>query len=209
MANPPDFRALERNTKSKALDFSSFKSISSRGAAGNVGNLPRPTPTNTPTPSITPTITPTPSVTPTYTPTTTPTVTPTTSVTPSFTPTITPTVTPSPVPLTQEETFTTGNTYFVGSDIVVYDVRQNFKFYYNQPSGFTTSGLSQTVTIYLDNILIGSFFSSTGRMGVNATNGGAFAISVNNGATKFYGNFSGEGSVNGTGLGAVYRFFSS
>jgi len=46
-------------------------------------------------------------------------------------------------------------------------------------------------------------------MSLNAANGGSFAISIDGGATKFYGDFSGSGSVNGTGLGAIYRFYTS
>ena len=88
MATPPNFRDLSRARQSAAIDFSSFKGVSLRGAAAAVnGGLPPPTPSYTPTPTQTPTVTLTPSETPTNTPTltqtSTPTPTPTVTITPS------------------------------------------------------------------------------------------------------------------------------
>ena len=102
MATPPNFRDLSRARQSAAIDFSSFKGVSLRGAAAAVnGGLPPPTPSYTPTPTQTPTVTLTPSETPTPTPTVTITPsTPTQTITPSETPTNTPTqtITPSETP---------------------------------------------------------------------------------------------------------------
>jgi len=209
MATPPDFKNLEKNIKAKSLDFTSIKARSARGAANNVGNLPRPTPTNTPTPSITPTITPTASVTPTYTPTVTPTLTPTNTPTPTITPTITPTTSPTPVEQVILQAVLEGENPLFGGDIIVTTAQTDFNFYYNgDPQRFT--GIPQTIIIYIDGNLICAFQSSANRTSLDATNGGAFAIEIPTIPGRlFYGNFDGSGSANGPGLAAVYRFDSS
>jgi len=206
MANPPDFRSLERNIKSSALNSLSNKVRSAKSAASSVGNLPLPTPTITPTPSVTPSITPTKTPTPTGTPTVTPTITP--SYTPTLTPTpsITPTVTPSPVPLVNSQAVTAGTFPVIAGDIIVTDSAQNFTLFWNGPDR-SPSGVPQAVYIYVDNVFICSFQCSTGRIPLNASNGGAFAISITGpSGMKYYGNFSGSGSESGIGLGVVYRF---
>lgn len=105
MALPPDFRDLEREKTSKALEFASFKNIASKGISSYVGaGKPPVTPTNSPTPTETPTLTPTITPSVTETPTLTPTVTPTLTPTISLTPSITPTTSLPPVPLTTEIT---------------------------------------------------------------------------------------------------------
>ena len=209
MAIPPDFKSLEQNIKSKSLDFASIKARSARGAANNVGNLPKPTPTNTPTPSVTPTITPTASVTPTYTPTQTPTNTPTNTTTPTPTPTITPTNTLTPVQQGTSESVTLGTNPIIGGDIVITNTGSGFTFHYNgDPQNF--SGIPQSITIYIDGNFICSFQASSSRTSLDATNGGAFAISIDAfPSRRFYGNFDGTGSSTGPGFAAIYRFDSS
>lgn len=206
MANPPDFRSLERNIKSKAINFSSYKTISSRGAAANPGSLPQPTPTNTPTPSITPTITPTltptPSITPTLTPSRTPTLTPTVTVTPS----ITPTTSPTPVPLNETIVGTQGG-YVNQGDISVTEIGQDFTLQYNTPN-VAPGGLPQVVIIFIDDVLVCTIQCSSVRMNLNAASGGGFSIELTGSGQKYYGDFSGEGSSTGPGLGAEYRFYS-
>ena len=209
MATPPDYRSLEKNIKAKSLSFSSIQARSSRGAANNVGNLPRPTPTYTPTPSITPTHTPTPSITPTLTPTRTPTLTPTHTPTPTVTQTMTPTTSPTPVPLNLSNSFTAGDIALVGGDILVTDVLTDCTLYYNNDS-FTFGGVPITIQCILDNNLVLKFQCSSNRITENADNGGAFAFSVPAfPSRKFYGDFSGSGSSTGPGYGIVYRFDSS
>lgn len=103
MPLPPDFRDLEREKTSKALEFASFKNIASKGISSYVGaGKPPVTPTNSPTPTETPTLTPTITPSVTETPTLTPTVTPTLTPTISLTPSITPTTSLPPIPLTNE-----------------------------------------------------------------------------------------------------------
>jgi hypothetical protein len=209
MATPPDFKSLEKNIKSKSLDFASIKARSARGAANNVGNLPKPTPTNTPTPSITPTITPTASVTPTYTPTQTPSKTPTHTPTPTKTPTLTPTTSPTPVEQVNYENVTEGDNPIIGGDIVVTNSGTDFTFWYNgDPQQF--SGIPQSIVIYIDGNFICSFQASANRTTLDATNGGAFAIEIPAFPNRlFYGNFDGSGSSTGPGFAAIYRFDSS
>lgn len=72
MANPPDFKDLERQKSAKSLEFASFNKLQAQGVGSKVGaGSPPPPP---PSPSISPTRTPTPSVTRTQT--STPTLTP-------------------------------------------------------------------------------------------------------------------------------------
>lgn len=97
MANPPDFRDLNRQKTNKSLDFASFKSKILTGAGSRIGSGRPPEPSQTP--SITPSntlvpVSPTPSSTQLA-----PTATPTPSTSFGASPTPTPSVTPSPANL--------------------------------------------------------------------------------------------------------------
>lgn len=194
MANPPSFGDLDRNRRSAANVFSSFKNVVGRGPANVIGaGLPPVTPTVTPTisltPSITPTqtLTPTPSVTPTLT--RTPTLTPTSTVTPTITPT--PTVTP--IPLTNLLSAVKGQTV-VQDGIQLYfnsDYIPDLHLYYND-TVFLSS--PEIMIIYFDNIAVAQIIYNTSRLN------SPFAVSMSVGGYKYYANFQTDSS----GVGKVY-----
>ena len=74
MANPPDFRDLDRQKNNKALQFASFDEKLKTGKGSRVGYGQPPFPSSTPTPTISPSPSETPII---------PSPTPSISITPS------------------------------------------------------------------------------------------------------------------------------
>lgn len=205
MATPPNFRDLERNIKSKALDFASFTNRVAKGKGAEIGaGLMPPTPSVTATPTLTPTVTPTPSITPTITPTVTQTVTPTHTVTPTvtptvtITPTITPTVTVTPsitptITLTPKSpwgftlssvtgSFAPTTPYYKGLSIGARAADYTIHFDNDIP----LTGLLNVLSIYVDNVLEAVVVFDAARA---ATGGTPFGFSLTPGGFKWYQHF--------------------
>jgi len=184
MANPPSFGDLDRNRRTKTIEFASFKNVVGRGPAGVIGaGLPQPTPTVTPTISLTPSITPTQTITPT------PSITPTLTVTPTNTPT--PTVTP----IVLSNMITGVNESEVIQDGIQFTFSTGFipngYLHYN---GNVSLISPEIMLIYLNNNLIGQAIFNSSRIGT------PFAFSLTSGGLKYYNNFQ----VGGDGVGRVY-----
>lgn len=205
MAIPPSFRDLERNIKSKALNFASFTNRVAKGKGAEIGSgLMPPTPSVTATPTLTPTVTPTPSITPTITPTKTPTVTPTKTVTPtvtptvSITPTITPTVTVTPsitptITLTPKSpwqfTLTATNADFIPSEPYFKGLSigaRNPGYTIHFDNDIPLSGLLSVVVIYVDDILEAAVVFDAARA---AAGGTPFGFSKTPEGFKWYQHF--------------------
>jgi len=205
MATPPNFRDLDRNIKSKALDFASFTNRIAKGKGAEIGaGLMPPTPSVTMTPTVTPTVTVTPSVTPTLTPTVTPTVTVTPSVTPTITPTetvtptitptvtITPTITPT-ITLTPKSPwgfslsavaadFAPIDPYYKGISLAARNVDYTLHFDNDVP----LTGLPNVTTIFVDDVLEAVVVFDGARA---AGTGTPFGFSFTPTGSKFYQHF--------------------
>lgn len=194
MANPPDFRDLNRSKNSKALDFASFKSRVSKGLGSNVGggNLPippaSPTPTNTPPASPTPTntpVTPTPTETPVETPT--PTNTPSASIGSSPTPTPSITSTPAALPFSLQGPTSSGYGVFF---IALYN---SSAIYFGEESP-DPAEVPVSMDIFINGTDVASITIDSSRIGQPFK----FVLdSSNPGSQPFYGNFT-AGQVNFT-----------
>jgi hypothetical protein len=187
MATPPNFRDLDRNIKSKALDFASFTNRIAKGKGAEIGaGLMPPTPSVTMTPTVTPTVTVTPSITPTITPTetVTPTITPTVTVTPTITPTIT--LTPkSPWGFSLSAVaadFAPIDPYYKGISLAARNVDYTLHFDNDVP----LTGLPNVTTIFVDDVLEAVVVFDGARA---AGTGTPFGFSFTPTGSKFYQHF--------------------